>query len=140
MAGKINNLFEIISAPGLEDSKYGEHINAQFNNINENFAALANREFVQGPDGQGVNVVEIKFVGSNLTTQSPYITISKDLEASIKAAFETYLKYTRMGGTLTFTDLLKEAGLGDPFDEETLCRVCRDADRYLENYDLTGIV
>lgn len=90
MAGKINNLFEIISAPGLEDSKYGEHINAQFNNINENFAALANREFVQGPDGQGVNVVEIKFVGSNLTTQSPYITISKDLEASIKAAFETY--------------------------------------------------
>ncbi|MDD6678276.1 MAG: M3 family oligoendopeptidase [Firmicutes bacterium] len=57
-----------------------------------------------------------------------------------KAAFETYLKYTRLGGTLTFTDLLKEAGLGDPFDEETLCRVCRDADRYLENYDLTGIV
>lgn len=90
MAGKINNLFEIISAPGLKDSKYGEHINAQFSNINENFAALANREFVQGPDGQGVNVVEIKFVGSNLTTQSPYITISKDLEASIKAAFETY--------------------------------------------------
>ena len=90
MAGKINNLFEIISAPGLEDSKYGENINAQFNNINENFAALANREFVQGPDGQGVNVVEIKFVGSSLTTQSPYITISKDLEASIKAAFETY--------------------------------------------------
>ena len=90
MAGKINNLFEIISAPGLGDSKYGEHINAQFNNINENFAALANREFVQGPDGQGVNVVEIKFVGSKLTTQSPYITISKDLEASIKAAFKNY--------------------------------------------------
>ena len=56
-----------------------------------------------------------------------------------QAAFETYMKYTSLGGTLTFTELLKEAGLGDPFDEETLRRVCAAADAYLDKYDLTGI-
>ena len=70
-------------------------------------------------------------------------TVSLDFWARIqenpKAAFETYLKYCRLGGTMVFTDLLKEAGLGDPFDEETLKRVCAAADKYLSEYDLTGI-
>ena len=56
-----------------------------------------------------------------------------------KAAFETYLKYSRLGGTLTFTELLRSAGLGDPFDAETLKRVCEAADKYLADYDLSGI-
>ena len=56
-----------------------------------------------------------------------------------EAAFETYLKYTELGVTLTFTELLEKAGLGNPFEEETLCRVCAAADTYLTNYDLTGI-
>ena len=56
-----------------------------------------------------------------------------------KEAFETYLRYSRLGGTLTFTQLLQEAGLGDPFDEDTLRRVCAAADNYLKDYDLTGI-
>ena len=38
-----------------------------------------------------------------------------------------------------FIQLLQRAGLGDPFDEETLRRVCSAADAYLDNYDLTGI-
>ena len=70
-------------------------------------------------------------------------TVSLDFWARIQedpqAAFETYMKYTSLGGTLTFTELLQRAGLGDPFDEETLCRVCSAADAYLDNYDLTGI-
>ncbi len=70
-------------------------------------------------------------------------TVALDFWARIqedpKAAFETYLKYTHLGGTMVFTDLLKEAGLGNPFDAETLRRVCKAADEYLENYDLTGI-
>ena len=70
-------------------------------------------------------------------------TVALDFWARIqedpKAAFETYLKYTKLGGTMVFTDLLKEAGLGNPFDAETLRRVCKAADEYLENYDLTGI-
>ena len=61
------------------------------------------------------------------------------MQSDSKAAFETYLKYSKLGGTLTFTELLKEAGLGDPFDGETLKRVCQAADRYLADYDLSGI-
>ena len=61
------------------------------------------------------------------------------LQEDPKAAWDTYLKYCRLGGTMVFTDLLKEAGLGDPFDEETLKRVCAAADKYLSEYDLTGI-
>ena len=70
-------------------------------------------------------------------------TVALDFWARIqedsRTAFETYLKYSRLGGTLTFTQLLQEAGLGDPFDEETLRRVCAAADAYLKDYDLTGI-
>ena len=40
---------------------------------------------------------------------------------------------------MVFTDLLKEAGLGNPFDEETLRGVCAAAEKYLKDYDLTGI-
>lgn len=70
-------------------------------------------------------------------------TVALDFWARIqedpREAFATYLKYTKLGGTMFFTDLLKEAGLGNPFDEETLRRVCAAAEAYLDNYDLTGI-
>ena len=70
-------------------------------------------------------------------------TVALDFWARIqedpKAAFETYLKYSKLGGTMVFTDLLKEAGLGNPFEEQTLRRVCAAAEKYLENYDLSGI-
>ena len=70
-------------------------------------------------------------------------TVALDFWARIqedpRAAFETYMKYTSLGGTMVFTDLLKTAGLGNPFDEETLKRVCAAADQYLSDYDLTGI-
>ena len=70
-------------------------------------------------------------------------TVALDFWARIQEdpseAFATYLKYAKLGGSMTFTDLLKEAGLGNPFDEETLCRVCKAAEKYLLDYDLTGI-
>jgi M3 family oligoendopeptidase len=70
-------------------------------------------------------------------------TVSLDFWARIqedpKAAFDTYMKYTSLGGTMVFTDLLKASGLGNPFDEATLRRVCEAADQYLADYDLTGI-
>ena len=70
-------------------------------------------------------------------------TVALDFWARIqedsKEAFQTYLKYSRLGGTMTFTELLHEAGLGNPFDAETLKRICLAANRYLENYDLSGI-
>ena len=70
-------------------------------------------------------------------------TVSLDFWARIqedpKAAFDTYMKYTSMGGTKVFTELLEAAGLGNPFDEATLRRVCEAADKYLADYDLEGI-
>ena len=70
-------------------------------------------------------------------------TVSLDFWARIQedpqAAFKTYMDYTSLGGTMVFTDLLNAAGLGNPFDENTLRRVCEAADKYLADYDLTGI-
>ena len=55
------------------------------------------------------------------------------------AAFQTYLKYTCLGGSMVFTDLLKEAGLPSPFDPECLKNICAKAQQFLNNYDLSGI-
>ena len=57
-----------------------------------------------------------------------------------KTAWEKYMAYTRQGGSKVFTELLADAGLGSPFDEETLRGVCETASQWLENFDLTGIV
>ena len=56
-----------------------------------------------------------------------------------KAAFETYMKYTSLGGSMLFTDLLKAAGLNSPFDESSMAEICAEAERFLEDYDLTDI-
>lgn len=56
-----------------------------------------------------------------------------------KAAFETYMKYTSLGGSMLFTDLLKAAGLNSPFDENSMAEICAEAERFLTDYDLTGI-
>lgn len=56
-----------------------------------------------------------------------------------KAAFDTYLRYTRLGGSMVFTELLKEAGLSSPFAESTLKNVCEAADKWLSAFDLSGL-
>ena len=54
-------------------------------------------------------------------------------------AWERYMAYTRQGGSRTFTDLLRNAGLSTPFDEECLQGVCEAATKWLAAFDLTGI-
>ena len=54
-------------------------------------------------------------------------------------AWKHYMAYTGQGGSRTFTDLLKNAGLGSPFDEECLRGVCAEAEKALADFDLTGI-
>ena len=54
-------------------------------------------------------------------------------------AWEKYMAYTRQGGSRTFTELLKNAGLDSPFEESCLRQVCQTAKTWLENYDLVGI-
>ena len=56
-----------------------------------------------------------------------------------KKAWDYYMAYTKLGGSMTFTDLLKTAGLESPFELETIEKVSKKADAFLENYDLGDI-
>ena len=49
------------------------------------------------------------------------------------------MAYTRQGGSRTFTELLKSAGLDSPFEESCLRGVCQAASDWLDGYDLSGI-
>lgn len=46
-------------------------------------------------------------------------------------AWKTYMKYTKLGGSMVFTDLLKEAGLRSPFDPQCLKEVAEEAQQWL---------
>lgn len=54
-------------------------------------------------------------------------------------AWSHYMAYTEQGGSRVFTDLLANAGLASPFEEETLRSICAKAKDWLDAYDLTGI-
>lgn len=54
-------------------------------------------------------------------------------------AWDYYMAYTEQGGTKTFTNLLKDAGLPSPFDESTLKDVCKKAEKFLNEFDLSDI-
>ena len=58
---------------------------------------------------------------------------------SLSDAWAHYMAYARLGGSVTFTELLRAAGLDSPFDENCLRGVCEKASRWLEDCDLTGI-
>jgi len=60
-------------------------------------------------------------------------------QKDFKDAWDHYMAYTVQGGTCTFVELLKNAGLNTPFDEVTLKGVCEAANQWLDTYDLTGI-
>jgi len=54
-------------------------------------------------------------------------------------AWKHYMAYTKQGGTRVFTELLENAGLDSPFDENCLKGVCAAAKQWLADYDLEGI-
>ena len=56
-----------------------------------------------------------------------------------KAAWETYMRYTRPAGSMTFLELIEQAGLKSPFGDSALAEVCARAKQWLEDYDLSGI-
>ena len=49
-------------------------------------------------------------------------------------AWGKYMAYTRPAGTLSFRELLRQAGLGDPFDGGTLKSVAEEAARWLDGH------
>jgi M3 family oligoendopeptidase len=62
------------------------------------------------------------------------------IQQDLPTAWAHYMAYTKEGGSKTFTDLLKHAGLDTPFDEACLRAVCEEANRWLGEFDLDGIV
>ena len=61
------------------------------------------------------------------------------IQKDLKNAWEHYLAYTKQGGSVTFTELLQNAGLDSPFEETCLRTVCETAAQWLRDFDLTGI-
>lgn len=61
------------------------------------------------------------------------------IQEDADAAWERYMAYSAQGGSDVFTNLIERAGLGSPFDENTLRSVCEKAGEWLGAYDLTGI-
>ena len=61
------------------------------------------------------------------------------LQKDQKDAWAHYMAYARQGGSRTFTELLKNAGLESPFDEKCLRGVCETASKWLSGVDMTGI-
>ena len=59
------------------------------------------------------------------------------LQKDQKNAWEHYMAYTRQGGSRTFTELLKNAGMESPFEEKCLRTVAQTAKDYLEHFDLS---
>ena len=70
-------------------------------------------------------------------------TVSLEFWAMIQKdpaqAWKKYIAYTGQGGSRTFVELLKHAGLATPFEEECLKGVCETAKQWLDAFDLTGI-
>ena len=63
----------------------------------------------------------------------------KKIQENRDEAWKTYMAYTVQGGSRVFTELLAHAGLESPFDEACLRGVCDAAERWLLDFDLTGI-
>ena len=61
------------------------------------------------------------------------------IQKDLGDAWKHYMAYTVQGGSRTFTDLLKNAGLESPFDESCLRGVCAAAEQWLDSFDMTGI-
>ena len=62
------------------------------------------------------------------------------IQNDLADAWKHYMAYTVEGGSKTFTDLLTCAGLDTPFDEACLRAVCEEANKWLGEFDLGGIV
>lgn len=61
------------------------------------------------------------------------------IKRDLNSAWAKYMAYTEQGGSRTFTELLKNAGLDSPFEESCLRFVCETAKDWLAAFDLSGI-
>lgn len=57
------------------------------------------------------------------------------IQQDLHKAWEKYLEYTRLGGSDTWTNMLKASDLDSPFEEETLKGICAKVQEYLDHFD-----
>ena len=50
-----------IVAPSLNQSNYAENLSGTFDNIDKNFATLANYDFIKGESGKSIRIEEVSF-------------------------------------------------------------------------------
>lgn len=62
------------------------------------------------------------------------------MQKDTNKAWESYKQLVGFAGTKKFTDIVKDSGLGSPFDEETLKTVCKEASDWLANFDKSKLV
>ena len=61
------------------------------------------------------------------------------IQEDIHKAWDKYMEYTSLGGSDTWTNMLKTSHLSSPFEGDTLKEICEKVQKYLDNYDLTDI-
>ena len=54
-------------------------------------------------------------------------------------AWDRYVALVRQGGTRPFAELIRNAGLQSPFEEECLKNISETAKKWIDGFDLTGI-
>lgn len=103
----INAELTKIIAPELIDSNYANSLEVVFNNINDNFIKLANREFVKGERG---NTVEIKSI--ELYSNGSFTEIGQKLKTTIESLASDNEKSdikNKLGETIGLWDYFKSS-------------------------------
>ena len=70
-----NNIYTTITAPQLTDTKYGENLDTQFNNINNNFTKLGSGAFTKGNKGDSTRAYRLSITtdSRNIYDEAHYI-------------------------------------------------------------------
>lgn len=61
------------------------------------------------------------------------------IQDDIHAAWKKYVDYTALGGSDTWTNMLKKADLPSPFEGTTLKDICAKAEKYLSEFDMSEL-
>ena len=61
------------------------------------------------------------------------------IQDDIHSAWQKYMDYTKLGGSDTWTNMLKKAGLESPFEGTTLKDICSKAEKYLSEFNMSEL-
>lgn len=64
--------------------------------------------------------------------QTAALQLWNEMRTDRSAAWEKYMRFVRLGGTMPYTELLKAAGFDSPFEEKTIKEICDNAEKWLE--------